>query len=296
MPRKSDEVKAVHRELDGIKEDLIEEVKKMPILWDLAHKHYNYLNLKDNAWDCVKDYLEDHFGLEMLKKHSLDSREALKETWKKLRTQYAQNKRHRKGASGAGAEEVKPIRWRFFRQMCFLDRTIVAIPTINSMKFELTGAGDDNDDDLQQSPSEEVVSGNGCLSPLSKRRMQEDSHPGTGATSSVNVLSQEQQNKSSENLGSPARVVSPWSPSKQRTKKTQDTRKDNDRQAREEAFREAIQILKKPPESQNMTFCKYLATLLDKVHEEERERLQFEMIKCVNTVLEKQRQNENSDT
>ena len=299
MPRRSHEVKLCYQELDIIKEALIQEVKELPILWDLAHQHYNYINMKDNAWDSIKDSLREHFGLDTFAKHKLETRQALKELWKNLRAQYASNKRNRKGASGAGANEVKLIKWRLFQQMSFLERTVVAIPTANSMRFEINEAGDDTEDD----PLPSTLMGSDRDDPLPSALMRSDRNdsslsalpeimqdePQPLASNSAAGIYRQQEPHTNRSMASYDEGVTPWSPSQQRKRRPVKNTTSTARQEREEAFKEALKVLKKP-ESPNMAFCRYLSTLLDKVPDEEQDRLQFELIKSVNAVLEQKRQ------
>jgi len=282
MSRKSAEAKALHLELDSIKEELIQAVKNAPIIWDIAHQSYNYTNLKDNAWDSIVSSLAQKFGASTLVKQRCESRGQLKDLWKNLRNQYKAYRRSNKMKSGAGAAEVKPIKWRFYRQMSFLQQSVVAIPTSNSMKFVRESG------DMDPESSERVE----CSS-------QADYCMDLGNLTDSEMAFQESVDLEMGGTGSEPYAeqgcsVTPWSPSKQRKKRAghdlKMNRKEESRQARDEAFHEALQVLKQPAtESESMTFCRYLATQLDKINDGDRDALQFELLQCVHEALEKQR-------
>ncbi|XP_033609830.1 uncharacterized protein LOC111870630 isoform X2 [Cryptotermes secundus] len=86
-------------------EELIEEVRKYPCLWNKGLEEYRNQNMRDNAWDTISGELNTPV-------------EDLKVDWKKLQDSHRQAMLRRKTKSGQGARKMKP--WKYEALMSFL--------------------------------------------------------------------------------------------------------------------------------------------------------------------------------
>ena len=84
-------------------EQLIEEVRKYPCLWNKSKEEYRNQNVRDNAWESIAIFL---------------AVEVLKYEWKKLQDCHRQAMLRRKTKSGDAARKIKP--WKYEALMSFL--------------------------------------------------------------------------------------------------------------------------------------------------------------------------------
>ncbi|XP_067013335.2 uncharacterized protein [Anabrus simplex] len=86
-------------------EQLIEEVRKYPCLWNKTLQEYRNQNMRDKAWDMISTELDKPV-------------EYLKAEWKKLQDSHRQAMLRRKTRSGQSANKMKP--WKYEALMSFL--------------------------------------------------------------------------------------------------------------------------------------------------------------------------------
>jgi len=84
-------------------EQLIEEMRKYPCLWNKSKEEYRNQNIRDNAWEIIAIFL---------------AVEVLKCEWKKLQDCHRQAMLRRKTKNGEAARKIKP--WKYEALMSFL--------------------------------------------------------------------------------------------------------------------------------------------------------------------------------
>nr|CAD7463127.1 unnamed protein product [Timema tahoe] len=95
-------------------EQLIEEIRKYPILWDKTLEEYRNLIIRDNAWENISEELGKPVNY-------------LKSEWKKLQDSHRQAVLRRKTKSVEAAKKMKP--WKYEELMSFLLSDISARET-----------------------------------------------------------------------------------------------------------------------------------------------------------------------
>ncbi|XP_067626570.1 uncharacterized protein [Eurosta solidaginis] len=100
-----------------IDEKLIEEVRKMPIIYNLGLEDYKNTKKKELAWRQVSS--------------AMQSEGKCKKRWKGLRDSYKRIKRSQLLASGSGAPSPKR-KWRYMEAMSFLDKAQASRSTIGN--------------------------------------------------------------------------------------------------------------------------------------------------------------------
>jgi hypothetical protein len=88
------------------KEQLIELVRKYPVLYDPADAQYKKRDVRMNTWLKI--------GADLGKQHS-----EFKKEWESLRKVYFVNVKRKKGKSGDAAKR-RGVRWPYFDLMTFL--------------------------------------------------------------------------------------------------------------------------------------------------------------------------------
>jgi hypothetical protein len=158
-----------------MKESLIQLVQDNPPLWDLSHPSYCLQNITDNCWKKVENEMKLQYDASVLIEHKLDSSQQLKGQWQNLRVQYSNYKRISQGKSGDGLHDVEAIKWQFFRQMNFLSRSGINVPTTSSIHIDnqKQASGDRSNN---QSTSQNIGKSSWDPSIQRKRKHVEDSN------------------------------------------------------------------------------------------------------------------------
>ncbi|KAK8754726.1 hypothetical protein V5799_002572 [Amblyomma americanum] len=96
-----------------LNEKLIAEVERRHILWDIRSNDYKNTRKKEQAWKAVAAALGE-------------SVQVIMKRWTFLRDTFVKKKKDAATPrSGAGADAVVTIRWPFYKQMSFLQGSLV---------------------------------------------------------------------------------------------------------------------------------------------------------------------------
>ncbi len=121
-----------------MKEQLILEVEKYPLLWDTAHPNHSKLNLTNNCWETIQEEMTKNFPRQRLKQLGYLEMKDLKQKWQALRTMYFRSK-PKVPKSGSGLEDCKAPKWAYFKMLSFLDSGGMRVSHAqNSMTFTQT--------------------------------------------------------------------------------------------------------------------------------------------------------------
>ena len=120
-------------EVASIKEDLIHQIRKHPLIWSISDKDHSDKNKVSNAWIRILDDLRDSHG-ELLERHDLDSVKDLKLLWKNMKDYYYKEKKKLTNRpSGSGLADVEDPKWPFFKSMDFISSAMVNLPTSSNL-------------------------------------------------------------------------------------------------------------------------------------------------------------------
>ncbi|XP_058811117.1 uncharacterized protein LOC131676008 [Topomyia yanbarensis] len=103
---------------------LIEDVRKYPELYNLAHKHYMHTKKKEEIWRKIGNLLNSDGA-------------ACKTRWVNIRDIYRKSLKKEATKSGQGAKPLKP--YKYHHQLGFLKPTMVERATISNISTD--GAG-----------------------------------------------------------------------------------------------------------------------------------------------------------
>ncbi|KAJ2945355.1 hypothetical protein O0L34_g154 [Tuta absoluta] len=107
------------------REQLIDEVKRFPVLYDTRHEHHRDNEVRDSCWAQIAATLDT-------------SSEVLKREWKILRDSLRQSLRNSRGNTKAGLPTKK---WRFQTRMSFLvphmTKRVRASNSLRNVKLDL---------------------------------------------------------------------------------------------------------------------------------------------------------------
>ncbi len=280
----------------ALKTSLIQAVEQDESLWNLADQGYSKNSRNGTGWERILETLERLHGHEILLRHDLSDSHSVKHMWQRLRNSYKQQKwlYRERLKSGASSADSAPPNWPYYTLLRFIERSVVAVPTDNSMRFEIR-------EDVESSGSSGDARTTGSLSldteddvelPDPGEVLCSTQSPGASTSTEPHDASPAVQNAT----GSPSRpqAVSPgWTPRQQRRQLRQakdDNRHKERMQAREKRHKEYMAALRNlqpdlKTKKHNKAFADYVAHQLDRMTEEENQSAHARIVAVINDIL-----------